>query len=111
SLALLYLIRLASSTVPWILVTMPIAATAVFAGGWLLAGMGLRPRGSMLRGASLAALLYVFVGAMWVVTFNVGILGNSATDLAQQPVGLVMLVLMWPLQIAQVLGFFGLALD
>ena len=84
------------------------AAGAVFASGWVLVGASLRPAGSAWCGAAAAAVAYVVVGLLWVVGFNTA-LGTPPSRLARVPTGEdLLLVLIWPLQVAQALGLFGL---
>lgn len=43
----------------------PPVITALFALGWMMAGAALRPRKSYLRGALLAAAIYIYIGFAW----------------------------------------------
>ena len=89
----------------------PDSAIILFAAGWLLTGATLRPAGSVLSGLALAALLYVAVGVAWVLAFNLHLgapLGQLLPDLLS-PTAL-RIILIWPLQVAQVLGIFGLGM-
>jgi len=72
-------------------------------------GAGLRPRASAGRGLALGAAVYMLVGVAWVIGFNVSLGSDIGTILRElpTPAGLA-IVLMWPLQMAQALGLFGL---
>jgi len=86
-------------------------AVALFAVGWLLAGATLRPGGSVLRGLALVVFLYVAVGVAWIIGFNLHLgtpLGQLLPDLLSQTA--LRIILVWPLQVAQVLGIFGLGM-
>jgi len=87
---------------------LPLLGTALIASGWVLGGGALRPRGSAVRGAVLAAVLYVILGLVWVIAYNAA-LGVPLARVVTDPY-VVLIVLAWPLQIAQVLGLFGLTI-
>ena len=97
---------LPGSAIP-ILAGLSVAFPLPLAAGWLLAGAGLRPRGSARRGTLLAGTAYLLVGMLWVVGFNLRI---GTPPVALFSPWLVFLGLIWPLQIAQVFGWFGLSL-
>lgn len=85
------------------------AAVGLFAAGWVLAGAGLRPRGSAWRGAAAAALLYVMTGLLLYTGFG------AATGTPPLPLLRALLTpngagfaLLWPLLVAQQLGVFDL---
>lgn len=84
-----------------------VVALVPLVAGWLLVGSGLRPRGSPARGTLLAAIVYLLIGIVWVVGFNLRI-GTPPVALASP--WSAFLALIWPLQVAQVLGWFGLSL-
>ncbi len=74
----------------------------LFALGWLLVGAGLWGK----RGVLAAAGVYWLVGVVWAVAFNLSP-GTPPMRLLHPVV--LLLALMWPLQVAQVLGLFGLS--
>ena len=89
----------------------PDIAVSLFAAGWLLTGATLRPAGSVLCGLVLAALLYIGAGVAWVLAFNLHLgapLGQLLPDLLSPTARRI--ILLWPLQVAQVLDIFGLGL-
>ncbi len=90
----------------WISSAVSFGGVGFFASGWILIGSGLRPRGSMRRGALFAVVVYLLVGLAWVVAFNTS-LGATVGQLVLNP-GILLIALFWPLQIAQLLGLFGL---
>jgi len=92
---------------PQILSWLPLGGVILFAGGWVLIGAGLRPQGKAWRGMLLAVVLYTLIGIGWVVGFNIS-LGAGFTELAHPT--LLLIALVWPLQVTQVLGIFGLGL-
>ena len=89
----------------------PNIAVILFAAGWLLAGATLRPGGSALGGLTLAALLYVAVGVVWILGFNLH-LGTPLEQLLPNVLSptALRIILAWPLQVAQVFGIFGLGM-
>jgi len=81
---------------------------ALFALGWLLVGASLwRWRGgSSVVGGLVAAGVYWLTGLVWVSAFNLS-LGIPATRLLHPTI--LLFAFLWPLQVAQALGFFGLS--
>ena len=92
----------------WALVWLPFAGLAAFAAGWLMIGVGLHPFGKAGYGAGIAAGLYLSTGLLWVFWFNLS-LGALPTGMFL-PAALL-LALIWPLQVAQALGLFGLSFN
>lgn len=86
---------------------LPFGGLASFLVGWLVSWSGLRPQASALRGALLGAILYFGLGLMWVIAFNVILSGSVLGSLHLVT---LFLATMWPLQVAQVLGLFGLSM-
>ena len=86
-------------------VWLPLGGVVAFVAGWALIGAGLRPRRSTRGGLFLAAVLYFLVGLAWVIAYNVS-LGARVTDIIG--VGMLPFALVWPLQVAQAFGLFGL---
>jgi hypothetical protein len=78
-----------------------------FAGGWMLLGMALRPAGSALRGLVLAFVLYAVAGLLWTFALQLA-LGRPFIAIASDT-GLLLFAFLWPLQVAQVTGLFGLS--
>jgi hypothetical protein len=66
----------------------------------------------MRCGALVGVLAYLGVGLVWIMILNIGLLGAPAGEFIRSlflhPQAL-MLVLLWPLGIAQVAGLFGLS--
>jgi hypothetical protein len=96
-------------TPAWALVWLPIGGVLLFAAGWLLIGAALRPRGDARRGMVLAGILYIAIGFAWLVLFNAGLSGRFVLDVLN-PTAL-QIALIWPFQVAQVLGLFGLTMN
>ena len=90
---------------PWLL----LGGVILFATGWVLIGAGLGLQGQAWRGMIVAVALYILVGIGWVVAFNAG-LGTKIIDMLFDPT-LFLMALIWPLQVAQALGIFGLGFD
>ena len=86
---------------------LPYGGLAAFVIGWHVGWSGLRPHESMLRGALLGVILYFGVGLLWVFAFNVS---RGAPVLGLIHGGTLLLAAIWPLQIAQMLGLFGLTI-
>jgi len=97
--------RVQPTILPWL----PLGGVILFATGWLLIGTGLGLQGQAWRGMALAIILYIVIGVGWVIAFNVG-LGAKFPEMVLEPTFLLM-VLVWPLQVAQALGIFGLGFD
>jgi hypothetical protein len=101
------------AALPWALAFLPVTGVLFFAVGWLLTGAGLRPQHSLRRGTLLAGGLYILVGVTWLIGFNLSV-GEPAARVAQnlvtQPLTALALAMIWPLQVAQVFGWFGLSL-
>lgn len=95
------------SAPPWVWAELPWVGAAAFAAGWILFGFALRPGGSSARGVALAATLYVLVGLVWTIGLQVAFGRGALATLADRDV--MMFSLLWPLQIAQVTGLFGLS--
>lgn len=87
-------------------VVLPFAAVAVFFVGWMIVGTGLRFGGSFGRSAAAAVALYFVIGVVWVFGYNAR-LGTSLPAMIADP-SWIPLSLIWPLQVAQVIGLFGL---
>jgi len=94
---------------PSILSWLPLGGVILFATGWVLIGSGLGLQRQAWRGMALAIILYIVIGVGWVVAFNVG-LGAKFPEMMLEPTFLP-IVLVWPLQVAQALGIFGLGFD
>lgn len=97
---------------PWMpsgLVWLPLGGGALFGLGFVVVGSGLRPRGSFARGALLAATVYALLGLVWVVAFNT-LGGAPLFELVRsfRDPFVLALILLWPVQVAQSLGLFGL---
>lgn len=94
-----------------ILELLPFAGVALFVVGWLVAVAALRPRRSPGRGAALAAVLYVLIGLAWLAGFSIG-QGTHAAGffavLVRSP-AVLLLTLLWPWQMAAVVGWFGIS--
>ncbi|MEK7510038.1 MAG: hypothetical protein AAB567_00565 [Patescibacteria group bacterium] len=82
-------------------------AVGLFAAGWLLVGASLRPYGSQWRGVIAAAVLYILIGAVWVLGFNTA-MGTPPLAILRSPQTIIVGALFWPLGVAQLLGLFGL---
>ena len=83
-------------------------AVGMFAIGWFLVGAALRPYNSVWYGVIAAALLYILIGAVWVVGFNMAMgIPLLAILLPETIIGGT---LFWPLGVVQFLGLFGLAI-
>ena len=86
-----------------------LAMMSIFGGGWLLTGSALRPQKSWRRGIFGAIILYVVLGIIWVALFNAGFSrGETPIIQTSDPFSLFLLVIAWPLQVAQFFGLFGL---
>ncbi len=85
---------------------------ALFAIGWLLVSLGLRPGNSAAKGASLAALLYFLIGVAWATAFELGVNGKGIGDLMEPGTlsTIPLHALIWPLTLAETLGLFGLTM-
>ena len=101
--------RAAGRLAPALLFTLPLAAVGLFLLGWLVVGAGLRVGGSPWRGAVAAGVLYVVIGVVWVFAFNAQ-LGADLPAMITDP-SWVLLSLIWPMQVAQATGLFGLAFN
>lgn len=79
----------------------------LFVLGWLTAGAAVRPRGSLARGVALAVVAYIVAGAVWIVVLNSVLSAIPVTTLVRGLVdpGMLTMVLWWPVQVAQYLGF------
>jgi hypothetical protein len=104
------LILLAGPTVMWGLLPRGlftgVCGVIAFASGWVLLGAGIRPGSSGTWGAIFAAGLYCYVGLVWAFRFNMS-LGATPEQLLHP--GMLLIALIWPLQVAQKWGLFGLA--
>jgi hypothetical protein len=89
----------------WALGGLPFAGLLVFGLGWLLVSAALVPEGNWLLGIGAGALVYLLIGLVWLTLFNT-YLGTSPLALVT-PVALLV-ALLWPLQLAQAFGWFGL---
>jgi len=97
-----------ASAPDWALLWLPFTGVATVAGGWLTIGAGLRPFGHAAYGVLIAAGLYLYTGLLWVFWFNLS-LGAPPTGMFL--LAAVLLALIWPLQVAQALGLFGLSFN
>lgn len=80
-------------------------AVGMFAIGWLFVGATLRPYGSVWRGVVAAAVLYLLIGAVFVIGVNIA---TPLFALFRSPQTIIVGTLIWPLGVAQILGLFGL---
>ncbi len=87
---------------------LPLVSTGLIALAWIRVGAALRVGGSRRRGAALAAALYLIVGLGWVTDYNAA-LGLPLTKVIADP-SFIFAALVWPLQVAQLLGLFGLTI-
>ena len=87
---------------------LPLVGTGLIALAWVLAGAGLRARGTRRRRAALAFVLYLVIGLLWVTDYNAA-LGMPVTRVLADP-SFVLAAVAWPLQVAQLLGLFGLTI-
>ena len=66
--------------------------------------------GTAGRGAILAGLTYWLTGVAWVLLLNAEtLLSHEAGDLLEAFFAAPVFALIWPLQVAQALGLFGLS--
>jgi len=91
----------------WVWTDLPPLGVLFFAAGWIALGAALRPAGSAVRGASLAALLYVACGLLWTFGLQIAF-GRSITSIVTDS-DLLIFGLQWPVQIAQIFGLFGMS--
>jgi thiol:disulfide interchange protein len=79
----------------------PLAGLASIATGWVLYGVALRPGGRPLRGALLGVALYVGLGVVWLLAWNVRLRVSYAFELPAMtdPVPIIATVLTWPWQL------------
>jgi hypothetical protein len=89
---------------PWL----PPAALLLFVLGWLLTCVGLRPRRQPDRGLVLGLLTYEAAGLLWIALFN--LTRGAPLSGILHPIALFF-ALYWPLQVAQIVGLFGLSMD
>lgn len=78
--------------------------------GFVVVGAGLRPSGSVRRGAALGGAVYSCAGLLWLFGYQ-ALLGGNATGVTRalaDPVAVYVLVLWWPVQVATHFGLFGL---
>lgn len=97
----------AAGGAPWERAGWSYGGVTLFALGWAGLGAGLRPSGSAARGLLFAVALYVLVGLVWVVAFNVGFLATPVTGILRDPLSVLLIAAMWPLNVAQAFGLFG----
>lgn len=61
------------------------------------------------RGILVAPILYLLLGIIWVSLFNAGLSGGEKPIIQTfEPLSISLLIIAWPLQIAQFFGLFGL---
>ncbi len=85
---------------------LPLGGVGLFIAGWMFVGAGLGPQAKAWRGIILAAIMYILIGIIWITAFNVG-LGAKLDEVLLEP-NFLLVALVWPLQVAQALGIFGL---
>ena len=90
--------------------TLAFGGAALFACGWCILGASFASPGRRLVVLARAAALYAATGVGWVLAFNVAV-GTKLEAFFREPAALLALTLAWPLQVAQLVGLFGLSFD
>lgn len=88
-----------------------LAGSVMFACGWMLIASGLRPGGSIRRGAALGAASYAGIGIVSVVAYNIAIGAfppDRVNDLLEDIAQLLLASLAWPFYLSYVFELFGL---
>lgn len=101
--ALPRILGIVAETPPLWAVTLSIAAIG---GGWLLAGAGLRPAGSLRRGFVFALALYILIGVGWTASVNLYL--GEYDHLLSYPHQLAVPLWSWQVTMAISSGRFGL---
>jgi hypothetical protein len=94
---------------PDLVATVLVTGALCAAAGFAIAGSGLRPYGSRLRGSAVGLVLYGCVGLLWLFGWYLalGANGLSPARAAADPLAFGIVVLLWPLNLASSVGLFG----
>jgi len=85
----------------------PFAGLGLFAAGWVIIGVGIRPRRSALVGGLIAFLLYEVAGFAAVLTSQAIAFHEPIGALLRQPLALLGFVQMWPIGLMFAFQVFG----
>jgi hypothetical protein len=85
----------------------PFAGLGLFAAGWMIVGVGLRPRGSPLVGGLAAFLLYEVAGFAAALTSQAIAFHEPIGAFLRQPLALLGFVQMWPIGLMFAFEVFG----
>jgi hypothetical protein len=85
----------------------PFLGLGLFAAGWVIIGVGIRPRGSALVGGLVALLLYEVAGFAAAFTSQAIAFHEPIGALLRQPLALLGFVQMWPIGLMFAFQVFG----